>query len=385
MPGRSTTHASNGCLSVLVALGAVLGGCDAGAPERNTNRTFGGPIASSSTPLVLSETKLFVTDDLSWPILAVPNWISESRAGIFAVSDGADQDVKLYDGRGKRVGTVGRAGQGPGEFENLQVATFFRDSLVGYDGGADSLSVFDAGGAFVRAATIDEAPHASPWLLRAVDDSLFLAVTTLQGGFARNLLALLEPSGACCLSAMLDREAYLGRDPYLLQWTSIEGDARSGHVYGAVDDSLFVFDYGGTRVAGERFPTEWMPISVKETLRRNRGRPQRSDGSWIFHGHTRPLEVVALDSGRVAIQFHRYDADVGVDRVEGGRIGVMTLDGSGGIAVVGMFEASGALLGRDSRGRPLIVGYGESTGSYTVSVLEFSAAPDHMDEKRGGR
>ena len=366
----------NGCLAALVALSVMLSGCDAEAPDRETDRIPGGLSASPMTPLVLSETLLFVTDDLAWPSLAVPNWISESSEGVFAISDGSDQDIKLYDGQGQRVGTAGRAGQGPGEFDNLKVGTFFRDSLFGYDFGRDRLSVFDPAGEFVRAATISKAPDASPWLIRPVDDSLFLAVATLHSGVVRDLLALLQPSGSCCLSAMLDRERYLGGDPYLLQWTSIEGDARGGYVYGAVDDSVLVFGYDGTRVAGERFPTELMPVSVKETLRRNDGRPQRPDGSWIFHGHVRPLEVLALDSGRVAIQFHRYDANVGVDRVEGGPIGVMALDGKGGIALLGMHDASGALLGRDSRGRPLIVGYAGATDSYAISALDFKVGAD---------
>ena len=376
-PLRGQRGRVGGSLRALVTLFVVmLSGCETEVRDRDTGRVVGGSIASSAAPVVLSETLLFVTDDLSWPTLAVPNWISESEDGVFAISDGSDQDIKLYDENGQRVGTVGRVGQGPGEFDNLKVATFFRDSLVGYDVGRDRLSVFDPAGGFVRAVTIAKAPETSPWLLRPVDDSLFLAIATLQSGVVRDLLALLEPSGTCCISAMLDREEYLGRDPYLLQWTSIEGDARSGHVYGAVDDSLFVFDYGGTRVAAERFPNEWMPVSVKETLRQNRGRPQRPDGSWIFHGHVRPLELVALDRGRVAIQFHSYDANVGVDRVEGGTIGVMALDGGGGISALGMLEASGALLGRDSRGRPLIVGYAEGADSYSVYVLEFKAGPD---------
>lgn len=370
----SLPHRGGTPLAILAAVGVMVSGCGEEAPNRNVDRiASSGP---SLTQVVFAETLLFVTDDHAEPGLAVPNWISESSEGVFAISDGSDQDIKLYDGLGDRVGTVGRVGQGPGEFDNLKVATFFRDSLFGYDVGRDRLSVFDAAGNFVRAATIAKAPATSPWLLRPVDDSLFLAVATLHSGVFRDLLALLQPSGSCCLSAMLDRERYLGRDPYLLQWTSIEGDARGGYIYGAVDDSLFAFSYEGERVAGERLPTELMPISVKETLRRNDGRPQRPDGSWIFHGHVRPLEVLALDGGRVALQFHRYDSNVGVDRVEGGAIGLMALDGKGGFALLGVHGASGALLGRDFQGRPLIVGYAEATESYAVSVLEFTPPPD---------
>ena len=359
----------------------MVSGCDTEARDRNAVRIPGsGPLMAQ---VEFTETHLFVTDDHAQPGLAVPNWISESSEGVFAISDGSDHDIKLYDGRGNRVGTVGRVGQGPGELDNLKVATFFRDSLFGYDVGTDRLSVFDAAGNFVRATMIAKAPATSPWLLRPVDDSLFLAIATLQSGVFRDLLALLQPSGSCCLSAMLDRERYLGRDPYLLQWTSIEGDARGGYVYGAVDDSLFAFSYEGERVAREKLPTELMPVSVKETLRRNDGRPQRADGSWVFHGHVRPLEVLALDSGRVALQFHRYDANVGVDRVEGGAIGLMALDGKGGFALLGVHGASGALLGRDFQGRPLIVGYAEATDSYAISVLEFTSLPERPAEGIG--
>ncbi len=356
----------------------MVSGCDAEARDRNTGRI---PVSAPQLePVEFTETLLFVTDDHAQPGLAVPNWISESSKGVFAISDGSDHDIKLYDGRGDRVGTVGRVGHGPGEFDNLKVGTFFRDSLFGYDVGTDRLSVFDPAGNFVRAEMITKAPATSPWLLRPVDDSLLLAVATFHSGAFRDLLALLHPSGSCCLSAMLDRERYLGRDPYLLQWTSIEGDARGRYVYGAVDDSLFAFSYEGARVAGDRLPTELMPVSVKETLRQNDGRPQRPDGSWIFHGHVRPLEVVALDRGRVTLQFHRYDANVGVDRVEGGPIGLMALDGKGGFALLGVHGASGALMGRDFQGRPLVVGYAEAAESYAISMLEFTSLPDRAAE-----
>jgi hypothetical protein len=75
--------------------------------------------------------------------------------GGIAVADGQANEIRIYDAYGTRLATMGRAGDGPGEFRGLRgIATFGGDSLLAWDSRAGfyvgRLSVFTSAGAVVR-------------------------------------------------------------------------------------------------------------------------------------------------------------------------------------------------------------------------------------------
>ncbi|MDE0110346.1 MAG: 6-bladed beta-propeller [Bryobacterales bacterium] len=334
-----------------------------------------------SVPLTVVEKPLFVTDDANQPILGQPHSVSESSNGIFAIADMSDKDIKLYDRNGERVGTVGREGEGPGEFTSLMSATFVGDSIFAYDFAEDRLSIFGATGQFARSSEVRNEGVATPWSIKSVDDRYLLSVGTPMDRVDRDFLGLFRTDGPCCPRSMMNLERYYdGGVPGLAQWTAVNADARADFVYASHDDSIFAFDYFGELVAAQRLPSELMPVSWRELLEENDGNPQHPDGSWIFDGHSLAMDVLAMDSSTVVVQLAQYNASGGVDRMDGGPIAILALNFEGEFGrfrLLGQHDAGGALLGRDALGRPVIVGYATgSTNSYTVSALEFVAAPD---------
>lgn len=76
-------------------------------------------------------------------------------AGRLAVLDGGNQQVRFYDSTGTWIGSVGRKGSGPGEFQNP--FGFWRregDTLQVFDFQARRVSILDDTGAFVRSYVI---------------------------------------------------------------------------------------------------------------------------------------------------------------------------------------------------------------------------------------
>jgi hypothetical protein len=73
------------------------------------------------------------------------------KEGNFCVSDFDNKRIQKFDQQGKYLLTIGRAGQGPGEFEYLSKPQFDKDkNLYIYDLGNRRISFFDRNGEFLR-------------------------------------------------------------------------------------------------------------------------------------------------------------------------------------------------------------------------------------------
>ncbi len=99
-----------------------------GEPEGDENYMFGGTI-------------YFNTDD----------------EGNFYVSDPDNHRIQKYNPEGKYLLTIGREGQGPGEFRNLSVSRFDKDnSLYITDGLNRRISFFDRNGKYLKQIRMQE-------------------------------------------------------------------------------------------------------------------------------------------------------------------------------------------------------------------------------------
>jgi len=75
--------------------------------------------------------------------------------GLVAVANGGSNEIRLFDRRGSWMRSVGRAGQGPGEFRYLARVLKLPDgSLLGVDAFQSRVSVFTTAGAHVRTETM---------------------------------------------------------------------------------------------------------------------------------------------------------------------------------------------------------------------------------------
>lgn len=79
--------------------------------------------------------------------------------GEIVVPERQDYRVRIYDSTGTRVATVGRRGQGPGEFQHVTTALWAADTLVVYDQPSARLTYLLLDGTLVRTVTV---PYRAP-------------------------------------------------------------------------------------------------------------------------------------------------------------------------------------------------------------------------------
>ncbi|UCC73471.1 MAG: hypothetical protein JSV86_02605 [Gemmatimonadota bacterium] len=83
--------------------------------------------------------------------------------GRLVVANAGANELRFYDSTGTYLSTSGARGGGPGEFEGLTwLSASASDSLLAYDWRNRRISVFDAGGKFIRGFTLRALSHAPP-------------------------------------------------------------------------------------------------------------------------------------------------------------------------------------------------------------------------------
>jgi hypothetical protein len=83
--------------------------------------------------------------------------------GRIVVANAGTHELRIFDADGGHARTIGRRGEGPGEFNELAwVGTLPADSLVAWDAGLKRFSVFDTAGTVLRVATADHVPGLFP-------------------------------------------------------------------------------------------------------------------------------------------------------------------------------------------------------------------------------
>jgi hypothetical protein len=96
----------------------------------------------------------------------------DARGNLYLL-DGADRKLTVVDPGGKFVRTIGRAGDGPGEFRSPQGMAVFPDGrVVVSDVGHRGFLLFGADGAFVRTVPFGEAGMAPTTVLRHGEDGV---------------------------------------------------------------------------------------------------------------------------------------------------------------------------------------------------------------------
>jgi hypothetical protein len=125
--------------------------------------------------------------------------------GGIVVTNGGSKEIRFYDASGAHLRSIGREGEGPGEFRSLSWVQWLPgDSLLAYDFQVRRLSVFDPAGEFVRSFQTEppaetQFPQA---LARLPDGSLVVEIGRVfgpggvQDGLSRTPAAFLHDSAA---------------------------------------------------------------------------------------------------------------------------------------------------------------------------------------------
>jgi hypothetical protein len=152
--------------------------------------------------------------------------VEADSAGRIWVLDGQAKELRVFDARGRHVRSIGREGEGPGEFRDPIGLAWAPDGTLWIaDPGAGRYTVFDANGIFVATHPRRVAGHSVPWRGGFGPDGLLYEVATVtpaQGGPRQALLrfdAAVDPLD----TVLLPPHAGAHLDPRQAQWMIAAG------------------------------------------------------------------------------------------------------------------------------------------------------------------
>lgn len=139
-------------------------------------------VHNTSMPLHPNKTVAF-EEDLSiggeeYNMLFQPrSFIVDKNENIY-ITDYQDQSIKVFDPKGEYIHTIGRKGEGPGEFSFIGYLTFLPDGrLMVMDLEARRISLFDSDGKYIEGYHWAERPGG---LIYATDSTCLLTVYTFE-------------------------------------------------------------------------------------------------------------------------------------------------------------------------------------------------------------
>ena len=116
-------------------------------------------------------------------------FLSDDR---IAVSNWRTTEIRFFSADGTFLNSVGRPGEGPGEFRSIQMWRGIGDSIMVYDARLSRVTTLDPHGAFVASASLDRQPElGSPSAFGSARDGSLL-ITSGTGGFSAGASGLLE-------------------------------------------------------------------------------------------------------------------------------------------------------------------------------------------------
>jgi len=193
MTGRWRWSRARGTVPWLTALGLGLAGCGGGAaaePAVSVRDSAGvrivelGPFDDAALPTwrladdpridigVLDGGEAYQLYQVSGALL-LPD-------GRLVVANGGTKELRFYDSAGSHLASVGREGEGPGEFGALGGLELARDSLYVFDWRLVRASVFDLDGVFARSYPVRIPGIAFPNAVGLLDDGGWVVLS----GFA---------------------------------------------------------------------------------------------------------------------------------------------------------------------------------------------------------
>ncbi|HEY0021346.1 MAG TPA: hypothetical protein VGB24_00490 [Longimicrobium sp.] len=312
--------------------------------------------------------------------LSSANSISLDSHGRIYIGDGSDHSIKAFGADGVQGAVIGTAGAGPGEFVALLSAGVLADTVFGWDGTSNRLTMFSGNGKYARTMALHRVGRPPYSRMRAMDDSLLVASGWVLGVHERPLVEVFDRHGRS-VGTMMDVERMLSpANPELLRHTFVFADGRDGVVFSTLHgyDTIMAYSPEGRLLGAGRINLEnHEPVlDLSRLLARTGKSLQRPDGSWAQDRHFAVLKLVALDDGLVAVQYGLLQFEHGTDLIsEGGPVVVMRLGADGVIRRVTQVESPGALLGRTERGHGLILRWSGSDLE-KLDLFHLTVAPE---------
>ncbi len=172
--------------------------------------------------------------------------------GAIHIADGGSLEVRAYDMVGNFLRSAGGPGAGPGEFANLRWITAKADSLVVLDARAGRVSLFDAGGTFVRSFLLPVDNHGQAEWIESRNDSFLVAFGTgldprgLAGAARDSLDIVIIPDAPSEGESQVPVEARLARVGN--RWWRPKSTPTSFGLSGVMDGPMALISSGGGAV-----------------------------------------------------------------------------------------------------------------------------------------
>ena len=277
---------------VLTLVGILSAGCGGGADS------VSDPFAGTPWTLDGPEVRIGSLDDPDYVFWPVTGLVEGPDGGLHSMHWG-EAEIRRWSPEGAPAGSVGREGEGPGEFQAVAGLGFFGDSLWVWDRRGYRVSYFDKDGNFlgsvsprVEIGTMEESPPRPSSPLR---DGTFLGVSPgWSHGIATGTLteapyALLDSDGQRL--ATIWSRAYLPRDVFAILADDGVGGSFSSQPFG--DDSRTAVGERGLLVLERRVWT-------------GTGEPTVQVSRIDFNGDT--LFTAAIPYEPVPLQGERFDS-----------------------------------------------------------------------------
>lgn len=126
-------------------------------------------------------------------VFGVVRQVVRLRNGSVAVLDASAREIRVFDQDGSHRFTIGRGGEGPGEFQNVRlVAQVLGDSIAAVDNMLGRVSVFSGDGKFARSYPIPRvAGGSAPNILGFFDSGVMVVATQATAAAAPRSTVLL--------------------------------------------------------------------------------------------------------------------------------------------------------------------------------------------------
>jgi len=206
------------------------------------------------------------------PLSGPPASIVANRRGQFVAVFGRRDPPAVYDARGTFVTSIGRAGEGPGEFRSAEIIVEGdADTLLIIDRGLQRLTVLSPDFRYVRSAPIPDGTLSGAW---TSDGKIVLAAEVYDAARFGKPFHILDRIGNYLSSTgEVDGSFIPGKSPPLSRWICAAAGGGFWSVPVAGEYLIERWSTDGKRLAAFHRRADWFPIEGSPRLGFSRSDP----------------------------------------------------------------------------------------------------------------
>lgn len=241
-------------------------------------------VHNSGTPLYPEKTVEFVEDltissenDKGEILLYLPQLCAVNKEGNIYISDYQDISIKVFDPQGKYLKTIGRRGNGPGEFQSISILSFLPDGrYLVLDWEKMRISFFSADDQFITSHNF----QSYGFSLFLITSSLYIRGETLAGPGAKKneskrrlfvkaydlsgneLFSYGEFTARQSVFFNIPTGAFTSTPPYFV-YSILAGDKKNERLYHCLNDKYVIEVYDTNGKIVRKIDKPYEPVLTK--------------------------------------------------------------------------------------------------------------------------